>query len=181
MKVTRLQMIEILGDSNRTDYFLHYINQWASTFGINTSLRMAHFLAQSCHETNGMKYLAELGGKTYLAKYDEGKLAKMLGNTKKGDGEKYKGRGLLMLTGRSNYQAYQKSTYCKGDIMSEPELLEQPLGAVKSGMWYWKKNGLSKLADKDDILAVTKRINGGTNGLESRKAWLTKCKKALGV
>ncbi|HBF06179.1 MAG TPA: hypothetical protein DDW28_08855 [Prevotella sp.] len=181
MKVTREQMLAIIGDGQRTDYFLHYINAWATTFGINTPLRMAHFLAQVCHETNGFKLLREVGKPCYFNKYEQGKLAKMLGNTQKGDGTKYKGRGLLMLTGRANYEAYQNSGYCTGDIMTNPEWLEKPLGAVKSGMWYWWKKGLNALADKDNILGVTKKINGGTNGLDSRKKWLVKCKKALDV
>lgn len=172
-------MLAILGDSQRVDYFLHYINAWADPFEVNTPLRMAHFLAQCCLETNGFKLLREQGQPSYFTKYEKGKLGKTLGNTQCGDGVKYRGRGLLMLTGRSNYNAYQNSGYCKGDIMSQPELLESPNGAVKSGMWYWWKRGLNGLADKDDILAVTKKINGGTNGLEGRKKWLGICKKAL--
>ena len=66
-----------------------------------------------------------------------------------------------------------------GDIMENPELLEKPLGATKSGAWWWWKHGLNELADKDDVVAVTKRINGGTNGLASRKRWLAKCKNVL--
>lgn len=179
MKVTREQMLAIIGDGKRVDYFLHYINAWADKFWINTPLRMAHFLAQVLHETNGLKQLREVGKPSYFNKYDQGKLAKNLGNTLKGDGAKYKGRGMLMLTGRANYQAYQNSGYCTGDIMNNPELLEKPTGATKSGMWYWWKHGLNALADKDDVLGVTKKINGGYNGLEDRKKWLVICKKAL--
>ena len=103
----------------------------------------------------------------------------MLGNTQAGDGEKYKGRGLLHLTGRANYKAYQKSGYCKGDIMENPELLEQPIGAIKSGMWWWMKHKLNALADKDAFEAITRRVNGGTNGLEDRNRWLRIWKKEL--
>lgn len=181
MKVTREQMFAIIGDGKRVDYFLHYINAWADTFGINTPLRFAHFLGQVCHETSGLKQLREVGKPSYFKKYEEGKLGKMLGNTQKGDGIKYRGRGLIQITGRSNYQSYQKSGYCKGDIMNEPELLEKPLGATKSGMWWWMKHGLNTLADKDDLLRITKVINGGTNGLEDRKKWTEKCKKVLCV
>jgi putative chitinase len=184
MKVTRQQMLAILGDGQRVDYFLHYINAWAETFEINTPLRFAHFLAQCCHETAGFKMTRETclkGKNSYFNKYEQGKLGKMLGNTQKGDGAKFRGRGLLMLTGRANYTAYMNSGFCKGNIISNPELLEQPLGATKSGMWYWWKHGLNAVADKDDVVAVTKKINGGTNGLESRKKWLATCKKALGL
>ena len=182
MKVTRKQMLEILPNGAvRIADFLHYINIWADTFEINTPLRMAHFLGQILHETNGLKYLHELGEDKYFKKYEQGNLAKNLGNTKVGDGLKYKGRGLIMITGRANYRAYQNSGYCNADIMNEPELLERPCGATKSGMWWWKKHGCNRLADKDDILALTKKINGGTNGLENRTYWTNKCKKVFGV
>lgn len=181
MKVTREQLVQIIKDGSRVDRFLHYINQWADTFHIDTPLRMAHFLAQVLHETNGLKQLREVGKPSYFSKYDKGNLAKNLGNIQKGDGFKYKGRGFLMLTGRANYQAYQNSGYCRGDIMNSPELLESPNGSVKSGMWYWWKKGLNTLADEDDLLKVTKKVNGGTNGWDSRKSWLSICKKVLCV
>lgn len=179
MKITRLQMYEILGDWDRVSYFLHYINEWCDVFHINTPMRMAHFMAQVCHETSGLRCMRELGKPSYFRKYEEGRLGKMLGNNMKGDGARYKGRGLMHITGRANYKAYQDSGYCKGDIMENPELLEKPLGATKSGAWWWWKHGLNELADKDNVVAVTKRINGGTNGLASRKRWLAKCKKVL--
>lgn len=181
MKVTRQQMLKIAPKGVRTIDILHYINVWADTFGINTPLRMAHFLGQVLHETNGLTCTQEMGSSKYFEKYEQGKLAQMLGNTQHGDGERYKGRGLIMITGRANYKAYQRSKYCNGDIMNEPELLEMPCGAVKSGMWWWKNHGCNALADKDDVLALTKKINGGTNGLESRAEWTKKCKKVLGV
>lgn len=179
MKITRQQMYEILGDWDRVSYFLHYINEWCDVFHINTPLRLAHFMAQVCHETNGLRCMRELGKPSYFRKYEKGRLGKMLGNTTKGDGARYKGRGLMHITGRANYKAYQDSGYCMGDIMDNPELIEKPLGATKSGAWWWWEHGLNELADKDDVVAVTKRINGGTNGLASRKRWLTICKKVL--
>ena len=179
MKITRAQLFAIVGDSVSTTDLLHYINIWADVFYINTPLRMCHFLAQCLHETNGFRNLTEVGNAAYLRKYDSGNLAKMLGNTQKGDGAKYRGRGLLMTTGRYNYQAYQNSGFCKGNIMEEPTLLANPLGATKSGMWWWWKRGCNALADKDDVVALRKKINGGTNGLEDVKRWLIKCKKEL--
>lgn len=181
MKITRKQMIEIIGNEVRTDKFLHYINEWLDTFKINTPLRVCHYIAQCCHETDGLKYTKELGKTQYFIKYERGKLASQLGNTKLGDGPKYRGRGLIHITGRINYQAYQNSGFCRGDIMNEPQLLEQPLGAVKSSMWWWWKHGCNDIADKDNILALTKKVNGGTNGLESRKEWLAKAKKAFDI
>lgn len=181
MKVTRKQLFAIVGDSVNTTSLLHYINIWADTFYINTPLRMCHFLAQCLHETNGFRNMVEVGGSSYLHRYECGKLAKTLGNTQNGDGVKYRGRGLLMTTGRYNYQAYQDSGYCKGDIMETPELLARPLGATKSAMWWWLRHGCNLIADKDDVVALRKKINGGTNGLEDVKRWLKKCKNELGV
>lgn len=179
MKITRQQLIEITESSIRTDMYLHYINMWLDVFHINTPLRVSYFMGQVLHETIGLRRMREVGDEKYCSKYEKGKLAKMLGNTQKGDGYKYKGRGFLMLTGRANYKTYQNSSYCKGDIMTSPELLESANGAMKSGAWYWWKHGLNTIADKDDILAVTKKVNGGTNGLEERKSWTEKCKKVL--
>lgn len=179
MKITREQLYKIIGDYNRVDRYLHYINKYLDVFEINTPLRASHFIAQCCHETAGFKFMKEQGKISYFSKYDKGSLAKMLGNTKKGDGWKYRGRGFLMLTGRANYQSYQNSEYCKGNIMSNPELLEGQNGSVKSGMWWWFTHGLNELADKDDIVKITKKINGGLNGIDDRKNWLNKCKKVL--
>ena len=179
MKITRKQMVNAVGNVDKVDILLHYINIYLDVFEINTPLRAAHFMAQCCHETGGLKFLKEKGNSKYFKKYEQGRLGKMLGNTQAGDGEKYKGRGLLHLTGRSNYKAYQKSGYCKGDIIENPELLEQPIGAIKSGMWWWMKHKLNALADKDAFEAITRRVNGGTNGLEDRGRWLRIWKKEL--
>ena len=179
MKITREQLYKIIGDYNRVDRYLHYINKYLDVFEINTPLRASHFIAQCCHETAGFKFMKEQGKVNYFLKYDKGSLAKMLGNTKKGDGWKYRGRGFLMLTGRANFQSYQNSEYCKGDIMSNPELLEGQNGSVKSGMWWWFVHGLNELADKDDIVKITKKVNGGLNGIDDRKNWFGICKKVL--
>lgn len=182
MKVTKEQILQIMPNAGKyVDRYLTYINGYADAFHIDTALRMAHFLAQAAHESSELKYTRELGDKAYFAKYDRGKLKQTLGNVEEGDGYKYRGRGLIQITGRANYQAYQNSRQCRGDIMSRPELLEQPLGAVKSAMWWWNSHGLNKLADKDNFMAVTKAVNGGTNGMKPRLAYLLKAKKALGT
>lgn len=95
------------------------------------------------------------------------------------DGYKYRGRGLIQITGRANYAAYNSSKYCKGDVVNHPELLAKPLGAVKSSMWFFDSHNLNKYADKDDLVKITKIINGGTNGLEHRRAFLEKAKSVL--
>lgn len=182
MKVTREQILAIMPNAKvKVDAFLPYINGYAEVFHIDTPMRMAHFLAQIAHESGELRYTKELGNKNYFRKYDVGRLKNMLGNLKDGDGYKYRGRGLIQITGRANYQAYQNSKYCTGDIMEYPELLEEPLGATKSAMWWWWKHDLNKLADSDCFLAITKIINGGTNGLESRRKFLTRAKKVFNL
>lgn len=182
MKVTKEQILYIMPNAkDKVGLYLTYINGCSDTFHIDNYLRMAHYLAQIAHESCELRCTKELGDKAYFAKYDNGKLKQMLGNEKKGDGYRYRGRGLIQITGRANYQAYQNSKQCRGNIMDEPQLLEQPLGAVKSSMWWWWKHGLNELADKDSFIAITKTINGGTNGLEARRKYLVKAKEALKV
>lgn len=184
IKVTREQMLQIMPTAKeRVDKYLTYINSYAEVFEIDTQLRMAHYLAQIAHESGELRYTVEQGSKSYFDKYDTGNLARQLGNTpqKDGDGYKYRGRGLIQITGRANYDAYNRSAYCKGDVMKTPELLEKPLGAVKSSMWWWNTHGLNILADNDDVVKITKKINGGQNGLKERCGYLARAKRALGM
>ena len=174
MRVTREQLLAIMPNTkSRIDQYLGYINGYADEFGINTAMRMAHYLAQIAHESSELRYTKEIAsGKAYEWRAD-------LGNTHRGDGVRYKGRGLIQITGRANYQAYAR--YCGFDVVRNPELLERPLGAVRSSMWYWSKHGLNELADMDDIGKITRKINGGYNGLADREKYLLRAKKALNV
>jgi putative chitinase len=133
---------------------------------INTRLRMVAFLAQIGHETNGLVWVKELGGASYFQKY-EGR--KDLGNTQPGDGPKFAGRGLIQVTGRANYLAASKALFGDDRLLKTPELLEQPEWAAESAVWFWSSRNLNTLADADRFTDLTKRINGGTNGLEDRK------------
>lgn len=134
---------------------------------INNRLRMAAFLAQIGHESGTLVYVKELGGPAYFAKYDG---RKDLGNTQPGDGAKFCGRGLIQVTGRSNYRACSQALFGDSRLLDQPELLEQPMWAAKSAAWYWSTRNLNALADADRFTELTRRINGGTNGLEDRKA-----------
>lgn len=142
-------------------------------FGIDTPRRQAAFLAQIAHESGSLKYTREIAdGSAYEGRAD-------LGNTHPGDGPRYKGRGLLQITGRANYVAC--GTALGLDLLSTPELLENPLGACRSAGWYWRSRGLNDCADNDDFGTLTKKINGGYNGLDERiKAWLM-ARKAVGL
>lgn len=172
MRVTREQMLAIMPNAGRRiDTYLPIINGWAEHFHINTKRRMAHYLAQIAHESGELRYTRELAsGKAYEGRKD-------LGNVHAGDGVKFKGRGLIQITGRTNYHNY--SIFCGFDVENNPELLERPLGAVKSSMWIFEKFGCNELADADNLKAIRKKINGGYNGLSACSVYLTRAKKAL--
>ena len=172
MKITAEQIGAIMPTARkRCEPYVTVINKWSEHFGINTPLRMAHFLAQIAHESVEMKYTKEIAsGKAY-----EGR--KGLGNTSPGDGVKYKGRGLIQLTGKYNYIKYK--AYCGYDVVAKPELIAKPVGAVRSSMWFWQTNSLNYYADRKEFIKITKRINGGTNGLQQRQRYYDKALTAL--
>jgi putative chitinase len=144
-----------------------------SEYDISTDLRVAHFLAQVCHESAGFRTTEEFAkGTAYEGRAD-------LGNTQPGDGPRYKGRGLIQLTGRANYQEYGQALSL--DLVGNPTLASDPVISLKIACEYWKRHDLNRFADLDDIKTITRRINGGLNGLEDRKAYLTRAKAALGV
>jgi putative chitinase len=151
-------------------------------YGIDTPLRQAHFLAQCGHETMGFVYSAELWGPTpQQLKYDPASgsaLSKELGNTQIGDGARFKGRGWIMRTGRANYDRLSKSINI--DVVTSPELVEQPSLSVVSACEFWcVEHNINALADKDDIVSVTKVVNGGQNGIDDRKIRLALAKGVL--
>lgn len=160
------------------------LEQTIQRYSINTPERLAAFLAQLAWESGFLRYVKELAsGKAY----DTGKLALNLGNTPEadGDGERYKGRGLIQITGTTNYRALSKALGI--DFLKNPEKIEEPLYAALSAGWFWDWKKLNIYADKNDFLTISKRINGVNKktGLpnhydERVKCWDT-CKKALNV
>lgn len=177
MQITKTQLRSAVPNlyEKRLDDFVSSFNKWADTFGINTPLRVIHYLAQVFHESCALKYTEEIAsGKAYEGRKD-------LGNIYKGDGVKFKGRGYIQVTGRKNYKDYADSEYCVGDLMSHPEWLANSPGNQKASMYFWKKNKLNELADKDDIKAVTKKVNGGYNGLSSREYYYRRFKRTIGL
>ena len=150
-----------------------YLNQAMAKFGINTRLRQAHLLAQIAHESDRFMALeAARSGADYEGRQD-------LGNTKPGDGVKFKPRGLIQLVGRTNYAAASKALGV--DLINHPQGLADPELAALSAGWFWSKNQLNGDADKDDVRSVTKVVNGGYNGLDDRRKLLQAAKKALGM
>ena len=154
------QIMPYAGD--RATAFLDSLNAAMVEFEINTPMREAAFLAQIAHESGSLRYVKELAtGSAYEGRKD-------LGNTQEGDGSRYKGRGLIQITGRSNYKAVGDALGI--DCIDSPELLESRESACRSAAWFWKTHGLNELADAGDFEHITKRINGGLNGQAERLA-----------
>jgi len=144
----------------RCDLFIDPINRAMNESDISTPLRQCAFLAQVGHESAQLFYTQELAsGSAYEGRAD-------LGNTQSGDGIRFKGRGLIQITGRSNYVAAMLALDV--DCVEHPELLEQPELAARSAGWFWQKHGLNELADDQLFTEITKRINGGLNGQADR-------------
>ena len=136
-------------------------------YEINTTQRIASFIAQAAHETGGFKWFYELGGKSYFNKYEpETSIGKKLGNLHIGDGYRFRGRGIFHLTGRYNYQRY--SELLGLDMVQNPDEAADPITACKIACEYWKQTKLNPLADDGNLREITKRINGGYNGWNNR-------------
>lgn len=148
-----------------------HLNVYLPQYGVNNYLRIVHFLAQAAHESAGFRTLEEYAdGSAY-----EGR--KNLGNTQPGDGKRYKGRGIFQLTGRANYR--DMSVKLGRDLENNPILAKDPEVSVLTALEYWKSRGLNTFADQDNLITITKRINGGLNGLDSRKIFLARAKNAV--
>jgi putative chitinase len=171
--ITELQLKQIYPFStslNRAKY-LPFFNKYLLEYGITTPNRIHFYFAQVGHESGQLRYSEEIAsGQAYENRID-------LGNTQVGDGIRFKGRGLIQLTGRSNYQAISNAFGI--DFIQQPELLKQPEWAVKSSFWFWGKNKLNIIADSGDFKLLTRRINGGFNGLNDRLELLERCKKYI--
>lgn len=141
-------------------------------YSINAELRLAHFLAQATHETGDFCYMRELWGPTPAQKRYEGR--KDLGNINPGDGHRFMGRGIFQLTGRANYRDTGKALGI--DLEDNPELAARPDLSVRIACHYWLTRGLNALADADDLRTITKKINGGFNGLHDRERCLARAK-----
>ena len=179
MSITQAQLQAIIKpvilNQDKINQITDSLNQTFNANQINTPLRMCHFLAQVIHESGEFRYTSEIWGPTAAQSGYEGR--KDLGNDSQGDGYKYRGRGWIQLTGKANYKT--ASTDLSQDFVNNPDLLSQYPGAAVISGWYWNKHNLNVLADLDDILSITKRINGGTNGLTDRQQWLTKAKAVI--
>lgn len=186
-------------------YYLDAFNEVLPQYNIDTPLRICHFLAQVIHESahfkakvENLNYSAESLSRVFSKYFPSNSIAEeyarkpekianrvyanRLGNgdEESGDGWKYRGRGLIQLTGKDNYRDCGKALEL--DLLSNPDLIaNDPVVNIKVACWFWSKNNLNSLADKDNVTAITKKINGGINGLTDRTNNLKICKKVLNL
>ncbi|MGX1127297.1 glycoside hydrolase family 19 protein [Pseudomonas sp. HLS-6 TE3448] len=178
MTVTLKQLQHILPNAGlQAGVFLPVLNAAMVKWDIVTPLRKRAFLAQVGHESGQLRYVRELGGEQYLSKYDTGRL----GNTPEadGDGQRYRDRGLIRVTGHDNYKRCCEALGL--DLLARPEQLERPEHAADSAGWFWHQAGLNSLADKGPSAfeVITRRINGGLNGLDDRLAIYKRAEQVL--
>jgi len=200
MPITEQQLLQILPSAGRqAGAFVPVLNTAMNRYGIVGTRRAAAFIAQVGHESGQLTRLVEnlnYGAdglmKTWPGRFDSVRAtaaarnpeqianivyAGRMGNAAPGDGWKYRGRGLIQVTGKTNYAACGEALGL--DLISQPELLEQPQYAAMSAAWFWSANGLNSLADAGDLTKITQRINGGTNGMADRQALYDKALKVL--
>lgn len=170
----QLQAIMPKLDAGRANTVVTPLAAAMKEFDITTPKRQAAFLAQIAHESGQLKYLEEA-----FSNLDSYENRADLGNTKAGDGRKFKGRGPLMLTGRANYKAAGQAL--KLDLEAKPELVGQPEVGCRVAAWYWKTQGLNELADRGDVRGITQRMHGDFAGLDARLKYYKQAKVTLGV
>ena len=189
--------------AENVDKYLPWVNMTMVRNDINTPVRQAMFLSQLAHESGSFRaveenlnYSVEALRRVFRKYFPDDEIAAQYarqpekianrvyanrmgnGDEASGDGWKYRGRGLIQLTGKDNYTAF--SLQANNEAIIKPDLVAQPELAAESAGWFWMINGLNKLADTGDVRAVTRRINGGFNGLADREAKYNKLMILLG-
>lgn len=204
MELTLEQLKQLIPSNQYVEHWQNVLEQSLPEYEINTPQRVAAFIAQCAHESTeftnikeNLNYKWESLRKTFPKYFPYDALAQQYahqqdrianrvyanrmgnGSEESGDGYKYCGRGLIQITGKSNYQAFADSLQM--DVNDVPEYLATFEGAAQSACWFWESNNLNKFADTGDILTMTKIINGGTLGLEQRKAYYVRALQVLGA
>ena len=168
---TRLRQMIPAASYDTIKKFIGPLTETLQRYQINTPMRVCCFVAQITHESGSLHYVREIAsGRAYEGRAD-------LGNTQPGDGPRYRGRGLIQITGRANYQAVANDL--KIDCLNEPDLLERPYWAAMSAGWFWNRHGLNKFADQADMRTITRRINGGLTGFDDRMQHFRLCKLVM--
>jgi putative chitinase len=180
----QLQSIMPRLSDQRKSELLPFLTAAMAEFGIDAPARAAAFLAQLAHESGQFRYMEEIWGPTDAQRRYEPvtTLSRDLGNTDAGDGKRFKGRGPIQLTGRANYRRF--GDLLGVDLIAEPQHAASPEVAFRVAGLFWSKKGLNELADvatADAFKVITRRINGGTNGLAERQAFYAAARRALGV
>lgn len=174
--ITTQQLAEaMLCPSERAEKWIDALNAAMAEYEINTPNRIAAFLAQIGHESGRLVWVREIWGPTPAQRRYEERTD--LGNIYPGDGRKYLGRGLIQITGRNNYKRCGDALGL--DLVSHPDLLEQPRVAARSAAWFWQKHRCNELAEAGNFTGLTKIINGGLNGIADRIALWDYAKSAL--
>lgn len=181
--LTDLQLAQIMRNvaQRRRTLFLQPLNDAMDAHGITTPLRVAAFLAQLAHESGELQFMEEIWGPTDAQKRYEppSDLARRLGNTQRGDGKRFKGRGPIQITGRANYKTF--GDLMGLDLVSNPDLAATPdIGCAIAGL-FWERKGLNELADAGNFTEITRRINGGQNGAADREHFYAVAKLVLGA
>jgi putative chitinase len=181
MKINKEQIKTIISptkyDDSKMQSIVDALNLTFDKYQINTNKRVCNFLAQVLHESGAFRFSVEIWGNTDAQKRYDTRVD--LGNTPEldGDGFKYRGRGWIQLTGKTNYKLLGQAFGI--DAVNQPELIaKEPYDSLSAG-WFWNKRSLNILADNDDIITITKKINGGFNGLNARKMWHDKAKRVF--
>jgi putative chitinase len=179
--VTDSQLAQIMPTlpAAKRSLYLPFLNKAMEIYGIDSRLRKAAFLAQIAFESVELKYMEEIWGPTeaQLLYEPESELARILGNTEPGDGERFKGRGAIQITGRTNYGKYGELLGI--DLIANPAIATTPQIACSTAGAYWQTNGLNELADDEDFETITRRINGGLSGYEERLEYYERAKDVL--
>jgi len=172
--ITRDQLLKCMKglSTAKADAVLKYMNAAMAEAQINTCRRKSAFIAQLGHESGSLNYMEEIAsGAAYEGRRD-------LGNTQRGDGKRFKGRGPIQLTGRANYANAGRALGL--DLVGNPaQVATYPVG-FRTSAWFWKANGLNALADKGDFAGTTRVINGGTNGAADRNARYAVARRVFG-
>ena len=200
MPITSQQLLQILPNAGQVaGVFVPVLNTATGRYQIVGAKRIAAFIAQVGHESGhltrlveNLSYSADALRRNWPSRFSvelasavarkPEQIANIaygnrLGNTTLGDGWKYRGRGLIQITGKNNYRACGEALGL--DLIAQPELLEKPRHACMSAAWFWATNGLSRLADAGKFDAITQRINGGQHGAADRQALYDRALKVL--
>lgn len=160
----------------RVKQFYPFLLAGINQYDISSWLRQSAFIATIAHESAELRYTQEVWAPTDAQERYEGR--KDLGNTQNGDGSLYRGRGLIMITGRANYQEVSDALHI--DYVADPARLAEPPDAAITACWWWAKHGCNELADAEDFEGVTRRVNGGTNGWDSREYYYRRALQVFG-